>query len=76
MRKEQSMSAENTGTNSENYNEITINSATAHDGAGQEVSAEKQAAAVRAWAEYWGSECPDCGPQDYEFMLKHALDKP
>ncbi len=43
------------------------------DGSGTPVTPEKQAAAVKAWAEYWGSACPDCGPQDYEAMLQHAL---
>jgi hypothetical protein len=43
------------------------------DGSGHPVIPEKQAAAVKAWAEYWGSACPDCGPQDYEAMLQHAL---
>jgi hypothetical protein len=28
---------------------------------------------MKAWAEYWGSACPDCGPQDYDLMLAHAL---
>lgn len=46
----------------------------ASDGAGQEVSAENQIVAVKVWADYWGTACPDCGPQNYEFMLKHALE--
>jgi len=29
--------------------------------------------AARAWAEYWGTACPDCGPGDYGFMLQQVL---
>jgi hypothetical protein len=38
------------------------------DGAGQVVSQEKAAEAVKAFAELWGNAFFDCGPQDYEFM--------
>ena len=41
-----------------------------HDGAGQLVSQEAAALAVKSFAELWGNCSFDCGPQDYEFMSR------
>jgi len=46
-----------------------------YDGAGQIVSAEKAAEAVKWFAELWGSANFDCGPQDYEFMVKQCIEE-
>lgn len=43
------------------------------DGAGQEVDPDSVKKAVAAWAELWGNALFDCGPQDYEFMLKEII---
>jgi hypothetical protein len=46
-----------------------------HDGAGQPVSQERAAEAVKWFAEMWGNALFDCGPQDYEFMAKQCMEE-
>jgi hypothetical protein len=43
------------------------------DGAGQEVNKQLATNAVRWFAEMWGSAEFDCGPQDYEFMVRESI---
>ena len=42
------------------------------DGAGQPVSLEQAARAVKAFAQLWGAARFDCGPQDYEFIASEC----
>jgi hypothetical protein len=42
------------------------------DGAGQPVSPEQAARAVKALAQLWGTARFDCGPQDYEFIASEC----
>jgi hypothetical protein len=44
-----------------------------YDGAGQIVSSEQAGKAVSAFAQLWGTAEFDCGPQDYEFMVKQCV---
>jgi hypothetical protein len=44
------------------------------DGAGQTVTPEKAAEAVKWFAEMWGNALFDCGPQDYEHMAKKCIE--
>lgn len=41
-------------------------------GAGQPVSQEQAATAVKAFAQLWGTARFDCGPQDYEFIASEC----
>jgi hypothetical protein len=45
-----------------------------HDGAGQPVSQEKAADAVKWFTEMWCHALFDCGPQDYEYMAKQSIE--
>jgi hypothetical protein len=44
------------------------------DGAGQEVNPDSAKKAVAAWAELWDNALFDCGPQNYEFMVKEIIE--
>ena len=44
------------------------------DGAGNEVTTEVAAEAVKWFAELWASGRFDCGPQDYEFMVRRCVE--
>jgi hypothetical protein len=43
------------------------------DGAGNEVSEQVAADAVRWFAEMWGSGEFDCGPQEYKCMVQQSI---
>jgi hypothetical protein len=45
-----------------------------YDGAGQRVTLEEAAVAVKWFAELWGSAEFDCGPQDYECMVQRSIE--
>jgi hypothetical protein len=44
------------------------------DGAGNEVTAEVAAEAVKCFAELWARGRFDCGPQDDEFMVRQCVE--
>ena len=45
-----------------------------YDGAGQLVTPQGAADAVKWFAELWASTEFDCGPQDYEYMVQRSIE--
>jgi|HubBroStandDraft_5_1064220.scaffolds.fasta_scaffold2002739_1 hypothetical protein len=45
-----------------------------YDGAGQLVTPQGAADAVKWFAELWASTEFDCGPQDYEYMVQGSIE--